>query len=273
MEDLVQKICGFCGKKRLDLFKCAACKSVWYCNVQCQKKAWKSHKDKCRKERSLDSVNRGEAHSSNSGQAKECHAEVKVKQFIQDDLIITHAKECALCGETGIKLKKCGACMSVKYCSTVCQKTDWVNHEKVCGVIKVYPKMYPLDTYNIGINCLTGTFTKSDRKKNYEKFIGKEEGMVVKIQTSLNLETALGHLSGSLNPKPSMRVYNESNDYDVMIENTDRNYDTLYGKILNEGLSCINLHPRLKKLYCKAYLNSDFSLDLYLKCTYTITDW
>ena len=253
MEDLVQKICGFCEKKRLDLFKCAACKSVWYCNVQCQKKAWKSHKDKCRKERSLDSVNRGEAHSSNSGQAKD--------------------KECALCGKTGIKLKKCGACMSVKYYSTVCQKTDWVNHEKVCGVIKVYPKMYPLDTYNIGINCLTGTFTKSDRKKNYEKFIGKEEGMVVKIQTSLNLETALGHLSGSLNPKPSMRVYNESNDYDVMIENTDRNYDTLNDKILKEGLSCVNSHPGLKKLYCKAFLNSDFSLDLYLKCTYTITDW
>ena len=150
MEDLVQKKCSFCGKKRPDLLKCAACKSVWYCNVQCQKKAWKSHKDKCRKERSLDSVNRGEAHSSNSGQTKD--------------------KECALCGKTGIKLKKCGACMSVKYCSTVCQKTDWVNHEKVCDVIKVYPKMYPLDTYNIGINCLTGTFTKSDRKKNYEKF-------------------------------------------------------------------------------------------------------
>ena len=26
--------------------------------------------------------------------------------------------------------------MSVKYCSTVCQKKDWVNLEKVCGVIK-----------------------------------------------------------------------------------------------------------------------------------------
>ena len=243
MEDLVQKKCSFCGKKRLDLLKCAACKSVWYCNVQCQKKAWKSHKDKCRKERSHESVRREEACGSNSGQTKD--------------------KECALCGETGIKLKKCGACMSVKYCSTVCQKTDWVNHEKVCGVIKVYPKMYQ-QTNNIDINHLTGTITFPDRK-NCEKFIGKEEGIVVKIQTGVDLVT--------FQPKLSMRVYNESRDYDVLIENTDRNYDIINEKILKEGLSCVHSHPGLKKLYCKAFLNSDFSLDLYLKCTYTITVW
>ena len=246
MEDLVQKKCGFCGKKRLDLFKCAACKAVWYCNVQCQKKAWKSHKDKCRKERSLDSVNRGEAHSSNSGQTKD--------------------KECALCGKTGIKLKKCGACMSVKYCSTVCQKTDWVNHEKVCGVIKVYPKIFPPASERCILNTdhLTGTITFPDGK-NCEKFIGKEEGIVVKIQTGVDLVT--------FQPKLSMRVYNESRDYDVLIENTDRNYDIINEKILKEGLSCVTSHPGLKKLYCKAFLNSDFSLDVYLKCTYTITDW
>ena len=31
------------------LLKCGGCKSIWYCDVKCQKKDWKRHKSTCRK--------------------------------------------------------------------------------------------------------------------------------------------------------------------------------------------------------------------------------
>jgi len=34
--------------------------------------------------------------------------------------------------ELGIKLKRCGACRSVNYCSVECQIEDWNEHSKVC---------------------------------------------------------------------------------------------------------------------------------------------
>jgi hypothetical protein len=30
------------------------------------------------------------------------------------------------------KLSRCGACQSVKYCSTGCQSADWKKHKVVC---------------------------------------------------------------------------------------------------------------------------------------------
>jgi len=48
--------CGFCQKSLEDLglksFKlCAACKVAQYCSAECQKKAWKLHKPKCKHDR------------------------------------------------------------------------------------------------------------------------------------------------------------------------------------------------------------------------------
>jgi len=42
---------------------------------------------------------------------------------------------CANCGkgeEESNKLKKCGACLSVKYCSAACQKAHRPHHKKAC---------------------------------------------------------------------------------------------------------------------------------------------
>ena len=32
-----------------DIKKCSACKELLYCSVQCQRKAWKEHKQVCKK--------------------------------------------------------------------------------------------------------------------------------------------------------------------------------------------------------------------------------
>lgn len=41
------KICGECGKTDEKLLRCGKCKSEWYCDVTCQKKAWPKHKQVC----------------------------------------------------------------------------------------------------------------------------------------------------------------------------------------------------------------------------------
>ena len=48
MDDSTNKVCGSCGQDGL-LLKCGGCKSIWYCDVKCQKKDWKRHKSTCRK--------------------------------------------------------------------------------------------------------------------------------------------------------------------------------------------------------------------------------
>eukprot|EP00986_Skeletonema_menzelii_P009825 scaffold4586_cov152-Skeletonema_menzelii.AAC.5 len=40
--------CGHCGKYESNLLQCSRCKSVHYCNRECQKKAWKTHKLECK---------------------------------------------------------------------------------------------------------------------------------------------------------------------------------------------------------------------------------
>ena len=40
--------CASCGKTG-KLKKCSRCKSIFYCNEDCQQKDWKSHKGKCPK--------------------------------------------------------------------------------------------------------------------------------------------------------------------------------------------------------------------------------
>ena len=42
-----QKKCSFCGKHSEDLRKCSRCRLVQYCNRECQKKHWGTHKSVC----------------------------------------------------------------------------------------------------------------------------------------------------------------------------------------------------------------------------------
>jgi len=44
-------------------------------------------------------------------------------------------KTCAKCGQyptAGNQLRRCGSCLAVKYCSSVCQTEDWASHRLVC---------------------------------------------------------------------------------------------------------------------------------------------
>ncbi|KAL7527856.1 hypothetical protein ACHAXR_002164 [Thalassiosira sp. AJA248-18] len=53
----VEKVCGACSKQGRDLKKCAACTSVWYCGVDCQRAHRAVHRRACkRKEKELEAA-------------------------------------------------------------------------------------------------------------------------------------------------------------------------------------------------------------------------
>ena len=41
--------CAECGMASARLLTCSACQCVWYCGPKCQKRAWKAHKEDCRR--------------------------------------------------------------------------------------------------------------------------------------------------------------------------------------------------------------------------------
>eukprot|EP00956_Cyclotella_meneghiniana_P021794 scaffold40235_cov49-Cyclotella_meneghiniana.AAC.1 len=41
--------CAACGNADTDLKACGSCRSVKYCNVDCQKANWQAHKKACKK--------------------------------------------------------------------------------------------------------------------------------------------------------------------------------------------------------------------------------
>ena len=118
-EDLVSKVCSSCGKKGPDLLKCSVCKSVWYCNVQCQKKDWKSHKQCCGKSREAEN-----GQDTGEGQIS------SLTLSTTEDLV---SKVCSCCGKKGLDSLKCSVCKSVWYCNVQCQKKDWKSHKQCCG--------------------------------------------------------------------------------------------------------------------------------------------
>ena len=239
MSNLVCEVCGSYGKTGPDLLKFTVCKTDWYCNVYCQKKVWKS----CR----------------NTSESQKGHETGKGKSS-------SSCEACESCGKTGAQLFKCGACKLVRYCSVACQKRDWENHEKDCRVIKVYPDRVISENLSGGketdfefVDHVTGKVRQS---RDIGNLVATEVDMIVKIQTTMDLTI-----------RPRLMVYNKSRDYCVTIRGYDRYYDSINDKVLLEGLPCVQKDPRFRKLYFKAHLNSDTSLDVYLDCTYNIKNW
>lgn len=56
------------------------------------------------------------------------------------DSLAQHLPVCANCLKAEVKLKVCGSCKKVNYCSAQCQKSHWKKHKPTCkgtiGVVK-----------------------------------------------------------------------------------------------------------------------------------------
>ena len=248
-----EKVCSSCALKGSDLQKCAGCKSVWYCNVKCQKKDWKMHKSMC---------------TAQGNKGKE--------RSVKKERRETSGRACELCGKTGAKLFKCGACQSVRYCGSVCQNTDWKNHIFDCSVVKLYPEDQKAGD---PVCCLLSSLPADDLngadavfgKRVTEMFMGKEKDMIVKVQLVYSFDKVDGRCTTY---NRDLMVYNESKEYFVFVRGSDRNKYFIGDKIIEEGsITRLDKNPMLNKLYFKAHLNSDSSLDIFPNRTYKIQDW
>ena len=125
--------------------------------------------------------------------------------------------------------------------------TDLARSE--CSVLKVYP-IYEYTSY------ITGEVIVH-RKEAIDNLAKTNVDIIVKIQNGLLMPSSV-LING-------LCVYNESEEYFASIPTSDKNYQVICEKILEEG---VRVHPLVKKLYFKAHLNPDFSLDVYLNCAH-----
>ena len=48
--------------------------------------------------------------------------------------------KCSVCCKSGVKLKLCGRCKLVEYCSKACQLSDWkLSHKRLCPLMPACP--------------------------------------------------------------------------------------------------------------------------------------
>ena len=215
MDDSTHKVCGSCGQEGL-LLKCGACKSIWYCDVKCQKKDWKRHKSTCSKLKMIQ------------GRPEEIGME-KIPDAKDDNI--------------------------VKVFPETIEDKFALPSEYEALTIDVNYKTRSLKAWTNG----------------FKQSIMKKGEMIIKIQTSLDM--MLNVEMAFIWDIEELRVYDESGYYDVYINKSDENFGKIRDKILKEGLPCVNPHPIFKKLYFKAHLNPDSSLDVYLNNTYNIRNW
>ena len=125
---------------------------------------------------------------------------------------------------------------------------------------RVYPSITSIvpggGTSETMFDHLTGTVRHIEGDKVLQRYKGTETEFILKIQVPWTL------FGPCMNE--NLMAYNESRDFRVTIKNTDRDCRKIRDKILSDGFMCVN--PGMK-LYFRAKLYEDFTLDVYLDHT------
>lgn len=140
--------CAACHKEGASK-RCVPCKNagidVFFCNRDCQMKAWKKHKGIC------GSKNTSNIPASSLTTATTCESEKEnknpfgtkerkeLKEMKRDFKMMKKASKyythCQNCLKTSdkVKLLVCGKCEKIHYCSRQCQKAHWSEHKPICA--------------------------------------------------------------------------------------------------------------------------------------------
>ena len=116
------KVCSACGEKSDALKKCTACKSVWYCDVACQKRHRTEHRKECNRIKK-ELVTAAEPENNEDDN----------KKNVPNG---SPTKLCSACGKKSDTLKKCSGCLCVWYCDKKCQNKHRKEHKRECRPIK-----------------------------------------------------------------------------------------------------------------------------------------
>lgn len=85
--------------------------------------------------------------------AEEWHAQSReiqqsLRQSMPDNELVTTSRVmCQTCHKSDVKLKSCGNCRAIRYCSATCQKADWSQHKIECNT---YKELYARERIVIG---------------------------------------------------------------------------------------------------------------------------
>jgi len=101
-------VCFVCSTRTRDV--CSTCRSVFYCNAECQRRDWPVHQEECRRLES-DRAYRKARERADQG--------VPLRML------------CRVCPGDGVLC--CKGCRSSFYCSQSCQRADWSAHKKECA--------------------------------------------------------------------------------------------------------------------------------------------
>lgn len=121
--------------------KCAGCRLAYYCNENCQRADWKRHKPTCYKQRTC--------HHCAAPTPKKCCTECMGVYYCNDECksadwsshrlkcpLQASVRYCRRCGpgawDERCRQKKCARCKLARYCSTECQRADWIDHKNEC---------------------------------------------------------------------------------------------------------------------------------------------
>ena len=128
---------------------CTQCRSVHYCDKDCQRKDWRNHKLVCKTivPVPLDAANK-----------------------------IPLQTHCSWCFEELGEILECIGCRSIRYCSKKCQLKHWKTHKSECKARGKYlfeqllKSKSPDKIYNLALMYRYGTGTEKDEKKAFETF-------------------------------------------------------------------------------------------------------
>jgi hypothetical protein len=123
----LRRVCGTCSvtpdQNKGKFNKCAACQTMYYCSVECQRVDWPKHKGEC------EQMNTTAAETA----AKAAAAAAAEKAAASHTPVLPCCLACSkTSGEGGAALSKCSRCQEARYCSRACQIKDFPQHKKVC---------------------------------------------------------------------------------------------------------------------------------------------
>ncbi|XP_046573155.1 uncharacterized protein LOC124281171 [Haliotis rubra] len=137
--------CSVCERRSPKLKACSKCHLTPYCSKECQRKDWKRHKAWCEgiqksfsnRETSQQehdtAITKGQTSSSGAvsgglNQAKGGKSPVDISGSAPQE-----RKACNWCQKVCEQYQRCSRCKVTRYCSTACQRKDWLDgHQKEC---------------------------------------------------------------------------------------------------------------------------------------------